>query len=407
MLFLPLYKKSNTGAIQYWCIGVSDNVITTTFGQVDGALQTTEDVITQGKSLGKKNATTPNRQAFTEASAKWTKQKKKGYVESIEAALAGETDAVIEGGIEPMLSLNKSHPADPILKKYLKFPCCIQTKLDGVRCIAIRKSGKVTLWSRRRRAIKSMPHIITELETIPAEFGDFILDGELYNHAYKDRFQDLISIIRKDEPDYDLSEGGTGEGLYREVQLHVYDMPSVGERPYAERYDLYTYLVRSIPNQTFVTPVLAYPCHGMTDLLGHYERFLSDGYEGAMAKNIEAPYEGGKRSHEILKMKEFFDGEATIIGVNPGRGKESDCAATFTVQGKPTADGTFVPLDDPRGMGEVVEFYPRMACPLGQKQKYLKEADSLVGKVMTFTAKRLTKDGVPYIPVGKGVRDYE
>src|SRR5690349_5759722 len=52
-----LYKRnSNATAVQQWTISVDGATITTTYGQVGGAMQTTSDTIAEGKNLGKKNA---------------------------------------------------------------------------------------------------------------------------------------------------------------------------------------------------------------------------------------------------------------------------------------------------------------------------------------------------------------
>src|SRR5271170_7191502 len=106
-------------------------VIITRFGQLGtDSPQVTQDTVADGKNAGKANATTAVGQAEKEAAAKWTKQKKKGYVESKADAEAEVTDAVIEGGLLPMLA----HKYKDFAKKII-FPCHVQPKLDGMRCI--------------------------------------------------------------------------------------------------------------------------------------------------------------------------------------------------------------------------------------------------------------------------------
>ena len=162
-----LYKKTNSGAIQYWkvCVLETPNSgvlydIEIEYGQVETlSPQITIDIISKGKNIGRSNETTPFEQACVEARSKWEKQKKKGYVESIEAAEAGELDELIEGGIEPMLAHTFEKQGHKI-----KYPCYVQPKLDGIRCIAVVKNGKCTLWSRTRKQITSCPHIVEEIE---------------------------------------------------------------------------------------------------------------------------------------------------------------------------------------------------------------------------------------------------
>lgn len=185
-LKLPtLYKKSSTGKIEQWEVFVSQKLdgrchVNSTFGEVDGKMQTTFDTITEGKNIGKSNETSVYEQACKEAKSKWEKKKKKGYVESIEAAQAGEVDDLIEGGIEPMLAHVYEKHGDKIV-----FPCLAQPKLDGIRCIAIKKGPEVTLWSRTRKRITSCPHIEDAIKLNFAHIANIILDGELYVHSYK------------------------------------------------------------------------------------------------------------------------------------------------------------------------------------------------------------------------------
>ena len=196
-----LYKKSFTGKIQQWDIFVKDVgtagpviVIYTRYGQVGGKIQETQDLISEGKNLGKKNETTVLEQAEFDAKSKWEGKLKDGYAQSLEDAQSGKVDSIIEGGSEPMLAQSYDKHGHKI-----EFPCFVQPKLDGIRCLAIIQDGQVSLWSRSRKRITSCPHIEIELLTI-FNSGDIILDGELYNHDLKHDFEKIISAVRKEDP---------------------------------------------------------------------------------------------------------------------------------------------------------------------------------------------------------------
>jgi predicted DNA-binding WGR domain protein len=140
MIHPTLYKKTSTGAIQFWTIEAKGNEIITTYGQVGTeSPQTTIDIVKEGKNAGQSNATSANEQAEREAKSSWTKKLKKGYVDSIAAAEAGERDAIIEGGIDPMLA--HKYSTNGVLTKdakKIKFPALGQPKMDGIRCIATK-----------------------------------------------------------------------------------------------------------------------------------------------------------------------------------------------------------------------------------------------------------------------------
>jgi len=378
MTLLPiLYKKTSTGAIQQWSIGImgaedlSPEVkIVTVHGQVDGKLQRTEDVISKGKNTGKKNATTPEQQAHAEAQAKWEKQKKKGYVETFEAAQAGEVDEIIEGGIVPMLAHKYSEHAHKI-----KYPCYVQPKLDGIRCIAVVKDGQCTLWTRTRKQITSMPHIVQELEAAFQDM-DITLDGELYNHDFKSQFEKIVSMVRQDEPDPE----------HHNVQYHVYDVVNSllfghrfeGMKPLFSMFEFFS--IKLVDTQK---------CNTEDDVMVFFDRYRAQGYEGAMLRNNGSLYVN-KRSYDLQKVKEFDDAEFSIVGVEEGRGKLAGHAIFVckTDQGK--------------------EFLAKMKGDTSRLKDYFENHTLWKGKKLTVKYQGLTnKEQVPRFPVGVEIRDYE
>ena len=98
--------------------------------------------------------------------------------------------------IKPML-------AYPVSKKPIDYskPVFMQPKLDGVRClIQYDKTNGVKAYSRTGKEWKNIDHILEELHTFFCYNPTVILDGELYNHDFKDNFEDIISMVRKTKP---------------------------------------------------------------------------------------------------------------------------------------------------------------------------------------------------------------
>lgn len=405
--FSTLYQKTATGAIQQWTISASRapawgdvngetdiGHIRTEWGQVGGAMQVGLDIIKAGKNAGKKNATTAVEQAEKEAAARWLKQKKKGYVESLEAAEAGEVDStVILGGVAPMLAPNKSYPKDGELVKRIQFPCFVQPKLDGMRCVAVIENGKATLWSRTRKPILTVPHIVVALEERFAGMT-LTLDGELYNHDYRNSFEDLISILRKDQPDT--------EGLHKLVEYHIYDLIGSSRRnvgvstPFKDRI----YALVRIMDVDYgpLKLVKTLEVTSLQALVEHYEAFLEQEYEGAMARNTHGCYDADKRSPHLQKMKPFEDHEFLVTGVNDGRGKDAGTAATFDIAMPCLCHG----LGKLGGVGRA-----RLKAPYARRRELMQKPELWQGRALTVTMKRWTSDNVPYLPVAKSFRDYE
>ncbi len=378
--FPTLYKKTATGAIQFWDICASElpegtGVISTKYGQIGtDSPQVTVDYIGEGKNVGKKNETTAYHQAVKEAKAKWEKQKKKGYVDSIMAAQSGEVDSLVEGGIFPMLAQSYSKHASKI-----KFPCYVQPKLDGIRCIAVVKNGKCTLWSRTRKPINSMPHIVAALEE--ALYGqDAVLDGELYNHKFKDSFEEIVSLVRLDKPH--------PEGKYTNVQYHVYDTASTGI--FADRNsELYQLLATVSPE--YVKLVLTGMLNSDEEVTNSFAIARGVGYEGIMLRNGEGKYTENKRSYDLQKVKEFDDAEFEIVGVEEGRGKLAGHVGAFLCR---TENGK--------------EFLAKMSGEIARLKDYFENHALWSGKRLTVQYQGLTgKEGVPRFPVGLRIREEE
>lgn len=363
-----LYKKTSANKIQYWKVWTIGNVIKTAYGQVDGKEQITEDVIHEGKNIGRSNETTPEQQAELEAKSHWDKKKKKNYVEELNRAEKSETD--VEGGIDVMLA----HPYSKQGHK-IKWPAFAQPKLDGIRMIAMVEDGKCTLWTRTRKPITGIPHIQRELEAL-FPTGSHVFDGEAYNHELKSDFEKIVSYVRQEEP----VEG------HEAVQYHIYDLPM--DETYSRRFHL---LNKLIPNDAkYLHKVETVLIGEEEDAFGVFEAFLAEGYEGMILRNSEGKYVG-KRSYDLQKVKEFDDAEFDIVDMEEGRGKLSGHVGAFVLK---TSTGTL--------------FKAKMRGSVERLKEYFNNPCCWRGKKMTVQYQGITnKEGVPRFPVGVAIRDYE
>lgn len=367
--FPTLFKKTATGAIQMWAVQVEHDTIITHFGHHKGQRQTTKDVIKSGKSIGKKNETDVEEQALKEAQSRWEKKKKSGYVESLADAKADKVDEIIEGGVVPMLAKVYEDYAEVI-----KYPVFMQPKLDGARMLAVfDKTGSVSLWSRTRKRITSVPHIEKTLEALG--LNSVVLDGELYQNNLKHDFEKLMSAARKQKP--------TPESAL--LEYHIYDIvsPSGFEKRVCELYSL---LEMAIP------PIHIVETHTVeTDELRDFlfERFTNRGYEGAMIRSPGTHYEH-KRSAQLLKMKKMQDAEFEIVGLEEGRGKLAGHVGAFICK---TKSGK--------------EFNVKMMGSLDKLKEYWESDTDYSGKMLTVKYQSLTAYGVPRFPVGLRIRESE
>lgn len=373
MITLPtLFKRTSTGATQMWSIAVDANNIIVNHGQVDGKIQRTEETIKDGKNIGRANETTPAQQALAEATAKWEGKIKKGYVEDITRAEAGEKD--IDGGYDCMLAHKFADHGHKI-----KYPAWIQPKLNGHRCLGVIENGVAKLYSRTRKPILSCPHIILELqEMFPT--GSHQVDGELYNHAYKDNFEELASLIRQEVPAPNCTE----------VQYHLYDYPS--SKSFTDRIDKLCDIYKAAGKSHYKYLQLTQSTLLQTedDMMNMFEAFLKAGYEGAMARNCDGEYQG-KRSYNLQKIKEFQDAEFKIVGIEEGRGSYAGCG--IFICHSPTA---------PKGDDT---FSVKMRGPKERLQEFLSNPSLWQGKELVVKYQYISKYGIPIFPVGERFKE--
>ncbi len=352
-----LYKRTSTGALQCWTVRVVCDSYRTIYGQIPGTQTVSEWTVCVGKQ-GRTNA----EQTLFEAEALWTKKLKKDYTKDPNVQ-AGDKSDLIEGGILPMLAHKyQDH------KTKVKWPAYAQRKLDGVRCIAVvDAAGKCTLWTRTRKPILSMPHIIASVEA-QAKPGT-ILDGELFAPDFHARFEELMSLIR----------ASYAKDNCAEVQYWVYDRIVDGV-PFDKRKDLFVgYSAPVVPVETILVP----DEETMRELFAQY---IEGGFEGLILRSRSGLYVG-KRSVDLLKVKERDDSEYEVVGVVEGKGK---------LQGH----GIFE-LKTPEGK----EFKAKMRGATEALRDIWDHPDKYLGAKVTVAYQGLTSEGIPRFPVALRVRE--
>jgi len=356
-----LYSRNENGSIQEWKIEVDDNKFRTVVGRRSGAIITSEWTTCFGKNKGQANETTDDEQAQAESIAKWKKKiKREGYWEDIKYIDNKN------GFIEPMLAQKlRDHPEKVI------FPCMVDKKYNGGRVIASSDG----LFSRKGEQYASIPHILEALAPLFEEYPDLVLDGEGYEHNLRFKLNELMSILRTTK-----SKKITPELLNRSEQIvrfYVYDgygfddiTANTGN---LKRRDALKELLKNVPYVVWVPYRIA---NSLDEVYKVYENDVSDGYEGSIIRNINAPYEH-KRSYNLLKVKPTDDSEGTVLDIIEGIGNASGLAATATIRWNNKEFGaTF------KGSQEI-------------RRDILKNKEDWIGRQLTFCYNGLTGLNTP------------
>ena len=254
--------------------------------------------------------------------------------------------------------------------KSIQFPCFVQRKLDGTRCVGIPQQG---LFSRNRKSYPHMEHIVEELNKLPPHM---VLDGELYSTELT--FQEIVGLVKRET----LKAGD--EEKQQKIQFHVYDL--INEMPYSHRHDTLQALFDQYHFKHLVL-VQTEHCESEDNMKEMHARYVENGYEGIMLRNKHGVYENNRSIH-LQKYKEFFDMECKIVGYKEGDGAESGCVIWLCeLNGKQFACR-------PRGTRE-------------EREVLFQEGDAYIGKMLSVRYQEMTDEGLLRFPVGLAIRDYE
>lgn len=170
-------------------------------------------------------------------------------------------------------------------------PYLVQPKLNGERCRLIREKEVCLLLSSTEELVLSVPHIQKlGLDLLPA--GEF--DGELYVHGWT--WADIHSVVGRTTT---LHED------HLQMELHLFDWPSRNE-PQLMRsvelkklFNVNKYLAHG---DCKIKLVEAHVANTLEEVYQLYDRFIGEGYEGFIIRDISSLYER-KRSGAMMKFK--------------------------------------------------------------------------------------------------------
>ena len=373
-----LYKKDKSGKVRLWSIlAILKNIdntywINIEYGQKDGKITYNEKEVKEGKNIGKKNETSIEQQTILICDKTFKdKKEKEEYIENID-------DDKTDKSFAPMLA-DKWEPNSKTKRKVdITFPCFIQPKLDGIRCLTYLKDGKIVNQSRQLKYFNNLTHINSELENILKKNPDLVLDGELYNHDIV--FNQIAGIVKKEKlKDEDFEK-------LKQIQYHVYDC--FFENKNLSFNERNKFLQSLKDNMKYVKIVSTDTCKSKDDVIVFHSKFLLDKYEGAILRNSDSSYEF-RRSKHLQKFKTFSDDEFEIIDFKEGTGHD---LGTVIWKCK-TKDGK--------------EFDVRPIGSVQERSELFKNGKQCIGKMLTVTYQELSEFGVPRFPVGKTIRDYE
>lgn len=183
----------------------------------------------------------------------------------------------------------------------------VSRKLDGCRVNIIKQGDDVKALSRTGKPYLTLQVLIDAVKSIPM---DFVLDGEVITKSglKEDDFKSIVSQIKR--KDYTIQD----------PVMMVFDMYSIDTAYGREKSDAFSKRYANL--QAFFSAykdtlkdsfmlVEQKKVESEDMLMEEFKQANSNGWEGLMIRK-DTVWEG-KRTNNLLKIKEFNDGEFTIV----------------------------------------------------------------------------------------------
>ena len=215
----------------------------------------------------------------------------------------------------------------------------IEPKLDGVRVVTIidAEARTATMYSRNGKILENFVHITRSLEdNIELFERSWVLDGEMVSTS----FQALMKQVHRKE-----------NAQTDDARLMLFDMLPLSEFKAGK-----SIMGQRRRSNLLKTMKPVFDKVGSIDIIPQIEVDLGTavgeiqfkqynkdaieaGFEGIMIKDIDAPYVC-KRHVAWLKQKPFIEVSLTIVGIEPGTGKNEGKMGAVICEGE--EDGKFI-----------------------------------------------------------------
>lgn len=214
----------------------------------------------------------------------------------------------------------------------------LESKLDGVRVLAVLTKTTVNLYSRNGKPFDNFPHIVASLEKMRNRFAKlfqsyprgFVLDGEVIGESFQ-------ALMKQAQRKTDVCT--------QDMMYSIFDIvPLVDfERGFwnAQQHKRLAWLeeFRAVFDATECVRLMDGIDVDLDTAAGHdrlrcyAEDSVSSGFEGIMIKDLDAPYEC-RRSSFWMKWKPVYDYDLTVIGVEEGTGRNVGKLGALVCEGQ-------------------------------------------------------------------------
>lgn len=238
--------------------------------------------------------------------------------------------------IKPMLAQTAAGVAEAF--KEMEGRLALEWKLDGARVQIHKRGDQVRLFSRRLQDITaSLPDVAATIVR-EARARTAIFEGEVIpvTHGRPLPFQELMRRFRRVR---DVTEAAAAVP----VQLYLFDVllhddALLLDTPAAARWEALLATCGDLRCVSRLVPASVEQGHAF------YEAAVAAGYEGVIAKALDAAYTPGVRGKGWLKIKKIVSLDLVIVAADWGYGRRHGWLSNYHLAVRDEATGQFVPV---------------------------------------------------------------
>ena len=384
-----LLKQGSGGKTLTWSVTCKQKKQVITHGQLMGKLQNSEKIYSVGKNIGRSNETSPEFQNCLESLALIKKKMDNLYVLKDDFEKAPEEVPIVKKqktGEPRGIGADYLKSWRPQLAQSLhdqKRPPAFESgvwvmpKKDGVRNISALVDGKVVFQSRNGKINNNLAYLEPSVRRILEMNPGVILDGELFRPGVK--FEDLVGASKKANDSVQL-------------EYHVYDAYDTCN-PEATFQQRFLNLFEGITEIGLVKVVPSFMVYSHEEVMTKHAEFVAAGDEGLMVKTPNSSLDVGKRSKNLLKVKDFCSEEFEIVGAESAQGRDAN-SIVFVCK-----------LEN----GNTFRCRPAWSLDRRRRvwQEFNEDPSRYEGKMLTVKFFSRTSEGNVRFPTGVELRDYE
>jgi DNA ligase-1 len=268
----------------------------------------------------------------------WNGWYRRILIKDLRCGVSEKTVNKIKKGAVPVFECMLAHDGANHEKK-IAGKKLLEPKLDGVRALTIidAEANTVTQYTRNGKVLENFSHITSALQKHIKLFDrSYVIDGEIVSSS----FQALMKQVHRKD---DVQAGDARLMSFDILPLSEFKKGKsiMGQRRRSN-------LLRSLKpildkvGSIDIIPQLEVDLDtavGQIQFKQYNKEAIDAGFEGIMIKEVDDPYVC-KRSTSWLKQKPFIEVSLTIVGVEPGTGKNEGKMGAVICEGQD--DGKFI-----------------------------------------------------------------